>query len=203
MSDPEETPAQAMDRLAKEISQLRRLRAQIPMMILEPYVEEASAHIREVAARMTVKATIPAAVAIAASREEQTAETQPAATAIVPGNLVTIGNRVYSQTAGGEAVLVTWMPTGHRESPEKWEAMILTKDGRLLTVPAEDLSPAAAAPAVAAATPAPKISPGARVKVKTTGKTGYVSEAAEQSAIVALDEGGFLTVPIADLEPLV
>jgi len=200
MSDPEETPAQAIERLRREISQLRSLRAQMPMLILEPYVEEARKHIGEVAARLAVTPTIPASEAIASSREEQQAATQPAPTPLAPATVPEAGARVMSASARARAIVLAGIPTGRKASPQEWEVLILTEDGRILTVPPEDLSPEAAGPGPGPI--APKLSSGARVRVKTTGKTGYVSEVADANAIVALDEGGFLTVPIADLEPI-
>jgi len=202
MTDPEETPAQAIERLRREISALRRLRAQMPMLILEPYVEEAASHIREVASRLTIKATTPVADAMAAARLEQMGLTQPSAGPEVPARVPAPGSRVYSREAQAKAIVLAGIPTGEKASPEAWEVMILTEDGRILTVPPEDLSPETAAPGVPAGVPTPKLSSGSRVKIKTTGKTGYVSEIADVNALVALDEGGFLTVPVADLEPI-
>jgi len=200
MSDPQETPAQAIERLRREISQLRRLRGQMPMLILEPYVEEASKHITEVASRLTVKATVPAATAITGSRETAQAETKPPSPPSVPPTAPAPGTRVFSSMAEERAIALSVIPTGAAHSPEEYEVLILTESGRLLSVPPEDLIPEGAIAPTAPA--APKLSPGTRVKIKTTGKTGYISEVAETNAIVALDEGGFITVPLADLEPL-
>jgi len=200
MSDPEETPAQAMERLAKEISQLRRLRAQMPMLILEPYVEEATKHIGEVAAKMTIKATVPASEAIAGSRQEAQITTQPPTPSAPPEGVPAVGTKLYSVGFHSPALVIAHIPTGKTGSPEEFEVLILTADGGIHTVPLEDLAPLTAVPGAPAA--APKLSSGARVKIKPTGKTGYVSEVADATAIIALDEGGFLTVPIADLEPL-
>jgi len=200
MSDPEETPAQAVERLQKEISELRRLRANMPMLILEPYVEDSIAHIKEVAARLAVKPSVPAAAAIEGLREKLAVETQPRVPEATREFVEKVGTGAIWMPEGLKALIINAIPTGQTGSPEKYLFTILTADGRLMTVPAEELGPlGAAAPAAPAAT---KLSPGSRVKVKTTGKTGYLSELAETTAIVALDEGGFLTVPIADLEPI-
>jgi len=200
MSDPEETPAQAIERLRKEIAQLRRLRAQMPMLILEPYVEEASAHITEVAAKLTVIPTIPASEAIAESRVETQATSQPPTAQPSLPILPIVGSIMSMIFSPAARVIVLYnVPSGPPEKPE-WETVVLTEDGRILTVKPEELTPETAGPAEAAAAPA--LSSGARVRIKPSGKTGYVSEVADANAIVALDEGGFLTVPIADLEPV-
>jgi len=202
MTDPEETPAQEIERLRREISQLRALRADLPRLILEPYVESAKTHIGEVAARLTVSPTVPAGEAIAGAREAEQAASQPAGPPEFPPGLPILGTRVYSREAQARAIVLAGIPLGRMASPEQWGVLILTEDGRILVVPPEDLSPEATGIPTGVPTPAPKIAPGQHVKDKATGKTGFVSEVAEDKAIVALDEGGFLTRTLGDLEPI-
>jgi len=202
MSDPEETPAQAIERLRREIAELRRLRAQVPMMILEPYVEDATKHITEVAARLAVTPEIPASVAITALRTEQAETTQPPGPAAPPPTVPAAGTRVTVTMTGQKAIVVAPRSTGIRRSPEEWELVVLTEDGHLLTVKPEEVAAATAegAPTVSAIPAA--ISPGTRVRDKTTGQTGFVSEVVEDKATVALDQGGFIVRILADLEPI-
>jgi len=202
MSDPEETPAQAIERLRREISQLRRLRAQVPMLILEPYVEEAKKHITESAARMTIRATVPGEEAIASSRAEQQAATQPIVTEYRPPDVALAGARVVQTATGTKGVTLYAVPKAFRSPEAELEVVILTETGELLTVKPEDL--ALYTPEAAAAVPAaaPKLAPGSRVRIRDTGKTGFVSELSDDKALIALDEGGFITRPVADLEPL-
>jgi len=200
MSDPEETPAQALERLSREIAQLRRLRAAMPMMILAPYVEAASNHIREVAARLSVQAKVPAVTAIEISREEQQAATQPTPLPEIPPELPAPGTRVVYQPTGppGFAAMALYhVPVTPPRSPPEYEVVILTEDGRILTVKPSEL-----ATGIPTVMPTPKLSPGQRVRDKATEKTGFISEIAEDKAMVALDEGGFVTRALTDLEPL-
>jgi len=200
MSDPAETPAQAIERLNREIRALKDLRAKMPMLILEPHVAEASKHIGEVAARLTVTPKVPASEAIATSREAAQAETRPAAGPSVPITLPGAGTRVTWAPEGLGSIVIGAIPITLGSPAEAWEILILTEDGRLLTVKPEELTLIGAiAPTPG---PTPKLGPGTRVRVKPSGKTGYVSEVADANALVALDEGGFLTVPITDLEAL-
>jgi len=202
VSNPEETPAQAIERLRKEIAGLRRLRAQVPMMILEPHVEDATKHIKEVAARLTVKAEIPASAAIEVLRSAQEEETKPAAAPTPPPTVPSPGSTVTVAATGKKAVVVTGLSTGVRRSPEEWEVTVLTEDGELLTVKPEEVAAAPVEGAPVTPTKPAAISPGARVRDKTTGQTGYVSEVAEDKATVALDQGGFIVRLLPDLEPL-
>jgi len=198
----EETPAEAVERLRKEVRELRRLRAQLPMLILKPYVEDALDHIKEVAAKLTVKAEIPASEAISVLRSEASETTKPPAPETPPETLPMIGTRVLDPTTGMRSVVVGLRP-GIRRSPKEWEIILLTEDGRLITAKPEAVVPETVAPGPGPSPEAkPKLSPGSRVRDKPTGKTGFVSEIAEDKAIVALDEGGFITRPLTDLEPL-
>jgi len=197
---PGETLEKAVARLKSGIWQLRALRAQLPSLVLEPYIKEAEAHITQVAHRLAEEFAMPADELIPATREEQQMATQPAAPAAAPLGAIAAGTKVRWTTAQVKALVLAHIPSGAHRSPPEYEVLILTEDGRILTVTPEELISEEAAPAVAAATPT--LSPGSRVKIRPTGKTGYVSELADASALVALDEGGFITVPIADLEPL-
>jgi len=201
MSDPEETPAQAVERLRKEIAGLRRLRAQVPMMILEPYVEDATKHIKEVAARLTVKAEIPASAAIEVLRAEGAEQTKPAEAPTAPATVPAAGQTVQVAATKKKAVVVVSTPRGVRRSPEEWEVTVLTEDGELITVAPEEI---AALPegAPTGLPPRAAISPGSHVRDKTTGQTGFVSEVADDKATVALDQGGFIVRVLTDLEPV-
>jgi len=197
---PSETLEKAIARLKSGIWQLRALRAQLPSLVLEPYIKEAEAHITEVAHRLAEEFAMPADELIPAAREEQQAATQPAAAPEIPAGAIVVGTKVRWTTTQVTALVLAHIPSPRHSSPPEYETLILTEDGRILTVKPEELISEEAAPAVAAATPT--LGPGSRVRIRPTGKTGYVSEVAEDMAIVALDEGGFITVPISDLEPL-
>lgn len=200
MTDPVETPAQAIERLRKEISQLKRLRAEVPMLILEPYVEDATAHIKEVAARLAVKGEVPAEVAAYIARLEAAAASEPAAPPTPPPEVPTPGTRV---TVPGQVEPrgVTVSSFLSASSPKEWLVTVLLADGRMVTVRPEQLQ-IQAGPAAAAApgAPAPTFKPGDHVKDKTTGKTGYIGEIADGKAHVGLDEGGFIVRDLTDLE---
>jgi len=202
LSDPVETPAQAIDRLRKEITQLKRLRAEVPMLILRPYVEDATAHIKEVAARLAVKGEVPAEVAAYIARLEAAEASKPSAPPTPPPEVPTVGTRVMLP-AEKEPRGVTVSSFLSASSPKEWKVTVLLADGRMVTVSPEQLQvqvgPAAAA---SPAAPAPGFEPGSHVREKTTGKTGYVSEIADGKATVQLDEGGFVVRALADLEPV-
>jgi len=202
VTDPAETPAQAIERLRREIRDLTRLRAQIPMLVLQPFVEDATAHIKEVAARLAVKGEVPAEVAAFVSRVEAAEASKPAPPPEAPPEIPLPGTRVMllaekeprGVTVGG------WWSTS---SPKEYKVLVLMADGRLLTVKPSDLAPAPTeVEAAKEVAPGAVISSGSHVRDKTTGKTGFVSEIADDKAIVALDEGGFLTRPLSDLEPV-
>jgi len=245
MAAAAETPEQEIARLRREISQLRRLRADLPRMILEPYMDEAKAHIGQVASRLAVAPTIPAPEAIAVYREAALSTTQPAppapveeapaavsaqvqapsvplevtaaqvisgaeavvaaapaaVTAAVSAAIADIGSTVQTIAEGIRGVIVSFLPRA-AASPVEWDVLVLTEDGRLITVaPTNLIVTGRRGRAAPAAPPAPSFKIGDRVRDKTTGETGTVVELAEDKAGVALDRGAFITRAVADLEP--
>jgi len=225
MSDPaQETPAQAIARLNRHLWDLKRLRAQIPMLVLQPYADEAIKQIRDAA----VKAAIPpsavelppglpmpgesvevppmvedvaAARACVGSRQGD-ARWAACSRWDVNGDGVIDVKDVAAVAKGTPAVVIQPIKT-EPASPPEWEILVLTREGTLRRVKTGEVSkpvPSAAPGEIVHAESALKS--GVHVKDRQTGKTGFITEIADGQAIIALDEGGFLTRPLADLEVL-
>jgi len=223
MSDPaQETPEQAIARLNRRLWDLKRLRAQIPMVVLQPYAEEAIAQIRDAAIKAAIPTpavelppgmptpgesvvvpALPADVAAAqACFMSKQGDDRWSAYARwdVNGDGIVDGKDIAIVSKGTPGVVVQAIPTG-AHSPPEWEILVLTRDGVLRRVKAGEVSkPAPSAAPGPTAAPESALKSGVHVKDRQTGKSGFITEIADGSAIIALDEGGFLTKPIADLE---
>jgi len=224
VTDPAETPEQAIARLNREIAQFRRLRADLPRIILKPYADEALDHIREQAALAAIPPQIPklppgvpgAGQIVTVTPEEADLE---ACRACIPskvgspnwpmckrfdinGDGIIDIQDMAAYSLGVVAVTIASTPVG-ASSPVEYEVTVLTSDGRILTVPSSRLRAGGSQTPSPALSAAPlSLGPGVHVRVKDTGQTGYIVELADDKAQVALDQGGFITRALTDLEPV-
>lgn len=218
-----ETPEQAIARLNKEIAQLRILRAQIPMVVLKPYADEAIETIRRTATALAMPAMVPElpegapqpGTTVTVLPDSDTLRAAEACIWVgkddprwpecsaydVNGDDKVDVRDIATISKGMSATAITAYRASH-SSPEIVKVLVLRRDGRLVEVEASQLRLGPApAPSTPLEAPAAALASGSHVRERTTGKTGYITEVADGKAMIALDEGGAVTRLLDDLEP--